>query len=1022
MNKNIKKNNSIQKDYIKNKTNSFINKLPANSKLNFSNSQINNQKNSNIFKDKLNYNESTTSIDETIKIDEKNDLDKINYLKSFYSSTYKHNDLKFLSNKSINSNNDYYIYTNSEKFKNINYNNLIEVKVKNKINTNLFISNNNQDEEIKFKNPLNNFKSIISRVDSKSFEKKNSDENISLSNQIKVLTLFDESNNNSGVYINKFYLNISTLEKSEISEKCDNLNIASKNKFFNLENKNNGFNNVDINIKSLDNSENNKSYFIHTEKVPQNCIDFTGLKEKQTKINLAQKEFKNKSENLSNTFVNDISDNHINLKKDQEIDMKKNFIPAPLNKNIKKFCEKFEINSNESIIDEIKERNSVNKSSNFSNKKFIYENSPLENKKNKNLFLIKSENKKIKIKNFQNLKMCKQDKFNLFNNLINTNSIQFSNDYQTEEEEILFTNRSLKNLNTNSPIQQNQTETIDSNLIDKTKIKFNDENIFNNLIFSREYFSIISKEKKIPNLKIFQDDEVNNDINSFINEDRTDLFFETNTNNGNCKNISNKTKQNIKVFTLENYITGKNNFQEIRNKFKNSNTNSQHSKTKSLNSENFLHNSYKKKSQLKLNNLKSLDYANTIHVNSAHLKEFPYSKLNPIFLKIENDSIDNNIIDFYNNNKYGKFDKNNETSKKNKNEIINNLNFDLIKNVQSPQSSNAMRIENNINNKIYNIEEINNSNPFKISFFDSNLNTFKNKKFSINENSPSLKGINKNNDDIITNKILIEKSSKNFDNSEKKKPNCKLSNHKIKKNTYNFDPEFQKNFRKNNFPPDFLKIEENIFHPIHKYSKSTYTRNPFDSLNNLEIIETNLFSCSNTDNKFYNNPIKNNYNKYNLNEIIEKLQKLNLEKICLNTELKNTKEDLKIKASDILNFKKLIIEKSLKNQNDKKKLIELEEQIKLLNGIIERQNFHLSKSSKDFNKIKNETFVVKNNNTGNLTNSIMNFKGTFSCNEKKLFYNTNSEASRSKGRFKSFTSQQYSNILKSMKDLKKKNF
>ena len=121
-------------------------------------------------------------------------------------------------------------------------------------------------------------------------------------------------------------MNISTLEKSEISEKCDNLNIASKNKFFNLENKNNGFNNVDINIKSLDNSENNKSYFIHTEKVPQNCIDFTGLKEKQTKINLAQKEFKNKSENLSNTFVNDISDNHINLKKDQEIDMKKNLI------------------------------------------------------------------------------------------------------------------------------------------------------------------------------------------------------------------------------------------------------------------------------------------------------------------------------------------------------------------------------------------------------------------------------------------------------------------------------------------------------------------------------------------------------------------------------------------------------------------------------------------------------------------------------------------------------------------------
>ncbi len=285
----------------------------------------------------------------------------------------------------------------------------------------------------------------------------------------------------------------------------------------------------------------------------------------------------------------------------------------------------------------------------------------------------------------------------------------------------------------------------------------------------------------------------------------------------------------------------------------------------------------------------------------------------------------------------------------NNSEIINNINLDLIykknKDIISRPNNDLFYRENRIFD-IDGIPIVNNSNIIKT-----------------NKLTPDFLGVvnNFNKEENYMNKQV----QYNFDNS--------LIEHKklILQNEIDF-----KNFKNN--------IERN-----QKFNENNFTQR--QNIENLrdESFETNFIEKDNFKQNIYLNGNKDDINNILLKKnLYKKLKILMNDQIRFKTELKNLKDELKIKNMDIHYFKRLIFEKNMENEITKKTVIRYREDLKNILNVVYKKDI-------------NDTYI----------NNRKTYKDGVSFNKNNLFY---SNSNNSKYFNSSSNKKSKSNFLKTV--------
>lgn len=375
------------------------------------------------------------------------------------------------------------------------------------------------------------------------------------------------------------------------------------------------------------------------------------------------------------------------------------------------------------------------------------------------------------------------------------------------------------------------------------------------------------------------------------------------------------------------------------------------------------------------------------------------------------------------NNKYNSSYANKQIS--NSINLIPNLNCINIEN-QADSQRNAYEIEPE-NMKAFNLE--NNGNDFDAPIFTNYFSKVKQVKMTTSYSAQEDK-VEENKENSNNNYVAYHSS-----------PYINAGEHiqNLHAPLYNFDANIMKNeiqdkldckninkhanYTNHTSLKDLIiesnnnnKINNNIENSIKQHSKITHARsksngnftfvNPYDLLYLTKVNTTNDQGYDNENNQKENigNNIDHNYSIPNkdddMNQIINQLNILKNEKIKLNLKLKNSTDELELKAKDIEHFKKLIIHKNVEIQKNKTRIARQKEEIYNLAKMMDTQNNHLAKSSHDFFKMSNsEQFSVKydvNNPATKNNNLLLETKKTKTFNHISSCDNSNLGKSKSK--------------------------
>ena len=521
----------------------------------------------------------------------------------------------------------------------------------------------------------------------------------------------------------------------------------------------------------------------------------------------------------------------------------------------------------------------------------------------------------------------KEEKYNINgkeNIFLNKEKYKFENQKKEKNEFLQKITGRSDNRNTD----QDKNEESDSLVFDD-KINFYDvpkKNVINYM--TPKKINNTKKEKKNNKKKIKNTKSENNIINFDENDELSDLFSNSSTDN-----------KNVMVSELDIELS-------------NSNYLTEHKNTKN----NYNMNTEGKSNNINLFKKREIEFKKEIEQN---LKKF--LKKNQEKNSIKNNKVNNNNVNISNNEKN---DIQNNIINKEKGDNLNIKDNIKMKRLKKKSQNINYCCLTDINNKKNNTK--NKQNILSSFIIKSKLNfdypnhnysnyNYKNKSFKTQKEFISKNNISKKYNEI--NKINI---SKKINNNNKKIPNNNNNNRKL---NLNYKKQKPMNYT------NMFEIKSKIFYLQNKIKKNLFSNNTKNDLSEFNITHKNN-DKKNTLSNFGINSINNTHDDYFTYSEKRKIANNNSQKKNFDSLTKNENYQKPLKEKISLNFNN--------NINDKNIIIQSFNCIDYNNINININNNIINKPYK-FSKVRNNSkkkisTKINNNNSLNKINNYSNFK------------------------------------------------